>query len=651
MQRQRELLQLVVALLCCTSAIAQSAFAPKVTGPLSQRVVAYQIDARYDPAKHTVDATETLTYRNLTGQPLDRFPFHLYLNGFQPKSTWVREAHRDGNFRTSSLDEWRPEDYGANEVTSFEAVGMGDLTKQMKFVSPDDGNPDDKTVFEVKLPRAVQPGQGVQFKIKFKSTFPEVIARTGYKRTFLLAGQWFPKVGVWWHGTWNCHQFHVMTEFFADFGAYDVKITLPKNYIIGATGVQTSDTDNGNGTKTVAYHAEDVHDFAWTADPNFKVVEGRFDGSVGTVKIRLLTYDSHKSSWQRYLNVTRGTMEKFDHWYGPYPYAQLTIVDPPHGAAEAGGMEYPTFITGGASWYAPKGDLDEPENVTVHEFGHQYWYGMVATNEFENAWLDEGINSYTEVKVMDGLFGRDTSSLNIFGVQLGDGEMLRSFYLGDPDIDALSRASYTDMSVNSYGAVSYGKTATMLINLEAIVGEQALRNAMHTYFLKYRFTHPTQEDFMRTVDEVTGQDLKWYWDQAVYGTQVMDYEVLRTTSDPTDWYEQDATDKKDETTYETQVILHRKGDFVFPVEAEVKFDNGESTRERWDGKDRWVRYVYDRKAKVVSVEIDPDHIVTMDNDYLNNSRTTDRQKGATEKIAAYWMFLTQFFAQMLSWLA
>ena len=637
-------------ILISAAAAAQSAFAPKVTGPLSQRVVAYQIDARYDPAKHTVDATETLTYRNLTGQPLDRFPFHLYLNGFQPKSTWVREAHRDGNFRTSSLDEWKPEDYGANEVTSFEAVGMGDLTKQMKFVSPDDGNPDDKTVFEVKLPRAVQPGQDVQFKIKFKATFPEVIARTGYKRTFLLAGQWFPKVGVWWHGAWNCHQFHVMTEFFADFGAYDVKITLPKNYVVGATGVQTSDTDNGNGTKTVAYHAEDVHDFAWTADPNFKVVEGRFDGSVGAVKIRLLTYDSHKSSWQRYLNVTRGTMEKFDQWYGPYPYAQLTIVDPPHGAAEAGGMEYPTFITGGASWYAPKGDLDEPENVTVHEFGHQYWYGMVATNEFENTWLDEGINSYTEVKVMDGLFGRDTSSLNIFGVQLGDGEMLRSFYLGDPDIDALSRASYTDMSVDSYGAVSYGKTATMLINLEAIVGEQALRNAMHTYFLKYRFTHPTQEDFMRTVDEVTGQDLKWYWDQAVYGTQVIDYEVLRATSDPTDWYEQDATDKKDETTYETQVILHRKGDFVFPVEAEVKFDNGESTRERWDGKDRWVRYVYHRKAKVVSVEIDPDHRVTMDNDYLNNSRTTDRQEGATEKIAAYWMFLTQFFAQMLSWL-
>ena len=307
---------------------------------------------------------------------------------------------------------------------------MGDLTKQMKFISPDDGNADDKTVFEVKLPRPVAPGQDVQFKIKFKATFPEVIARTGYKRTFLLAGQWFPKVGVWWHGAWNCHQFHAPTEFFADFGTYDVNITLPKNYVIGATGVQTGDNDNGNGTKTVSFHAEDVHDFAWTADPNFKVVEDHFDGSVGTVRIRLLTYESHKSSWQRYLNITRGSMEKFDQWYGPYPYAQLTVVDPPHGAGEAGGMEYPTFITGGTSWYVPKGDLSEPETVTAHEFGHQYWYGMVATNEFENAWLDEGINSYSEVKVMDSLFGRNTSLLNLFGVQEGDGEEYRGFLPG-----------------------------------------------------------------------------------------------------------------------------------------------------------------------------------------------------------------------------
>jgi hypothetical protein len=640
----------LVLTLMSAAAVAQSPFAPKVTGPLSQRVVAYQIDAKYDPAKHTVEATETLTYHNLTGQPLDTFPFHLYLNAFQRTSTWMHEAHRESVVRTINLDEWKPEHYGANEVTSFEVIGMGDLTKQMKFVSPDDGNPDDKTVFQVKLPHPVAPGQDVVFKMKFKATFPEVVARTGYKRTFLLAGQWFPKVGVWWHGQWNCHQFHALTEFFADFGTYDVKVTLPNSYVIGATGVQVADQDNGNGTKTVAFHAEDVHDFAWTADPNFKVVEGQFDGSVGPVRIRLLTYDSHKQSWQPYIYSAKESMKRFDDWYGPYPYAQLTVVDPPHGADEAGGMEYPTFITGDSGWFIPKGyhliDL-----VTEHEFGHQYWYGMVATNEFENGWLDEGINSYSEVKVLDNMYGENASAINLLGAQLGDRDFLRQGYLSTADTDPLSRNSYQDMSLDSYFGVTYGKTSSMLLSLETIVGEQTLKDALHTYFMRYRFTHPTQEDFMRTVNEVAGRDLSWFWNQAVYGTQVLDYEIERADSNPVDWYDDNLREKKGETEYETQVILHRKGDFIFPVEAEVTFDDGETVRERWDGKDRWVRYVYRKKAQVESVQIDRGYRVVLDSNYLNNSHVVASQRKATAKIAIYWMFLTQFLAQILSWLA
>ena len=639
-----------VLLLISASATAQSPFAPKVSGPLSQRVVAYQIDAKYDPPSHTVDATETLTYHNLTGQPQDTFPFHLYLNAFQPKSTWMHEAHRDGSFRTSSLAEWKESDYGSNVVTSFEVVGMRDLTKQMKFISPDDGNPDDKTVFQVKLPRPIPPGQDVTFKISFKAKFPEVVARTGYKRTFLLAGQWFPKVGLWWHGQWNCHQFHAMTEFFADFGTYDVKITLPKDHVIGATGVQVSDQDNGNGTKTVAFHAEDVHDFAWTADPNYKVINETFDGSVGPVKIRLLSYDSHEREWQPYMTCVKDSMKKFDDWYGPYPYAQLTVVDPPHGATEAGGMEYPTFITGDSGWYIPKG-VHLIDLVTEHEFGHQYWYGMVATNEFENGWLDEGINSYTEVKVIDSFYGPDVSVINWLGGQLGERELQRMGYLGSTDVDPLSKMSFQDMSIGTYGDITYGKTATMLITLEKIIGEQTLQRAIHTYFMRYRFTHPTQEDFMKTINEVAGQDLSWYWNQAVYGTQVMDYEVLRADSNPVNWWDENLKEKKGETEYETQVILHRKGDFVFPVEAVVKFDNGDSTIERWDGKDRWVRYVYRKKAQVESVQIDPTYQAPMDRDYVNNSRVTESQHGAVHKLATYWMFFTQFLAQMISWLA
>jgi hypothetical protein len=292
-----------------------------------------------------------------------------------------------------------------------------------------------------------------------------------------------------------------------------------------------------------------------------------------------------------------------------------------------------------------------PELVTEHEFGHQYWYAMVATNEFENAWLDEGINSYTEVKVLDSLFGQNTSIINNFlGAQLGEREEQRMGYLGAPDRDSISRMSYTDVSMASYADITYGKTATMLVTLENAVGEDTLRKALHAYFMKYRFQHPTSEDFLRTVNETAQQDLGWYWQQAVYGTQILDYEVLRADSNALNWYDKNFEEKKGVTEYETQVILHRKGDFVFPVNAEVKFDNGETLHEHWDGKDRWMRYIYHKKAKVRSVQIDPDYHVTLDRDYLNNSRTTDAHNGATAKIVTYWVFLTQFLSQAVSWL-
>src|SRR3974377_2432106 len=169
--------------------------------------------------------------------------------------------------------------------------------------------------------------------------------------------------------------------------------------------------------------------------------------------------------------------------------------------------------------------------------------------------------------------------------------------------------------------------------------------------MKYRFTHPTQEDFLRTVNEVAGEDLNWYWQQAVYGTQVLDYKVLKAESTRVDWADKNAPDeKKGETLYETNVLLQRVGDFILPVTAEIKFDNGQTIRERWVGVERWKRFVYLKKAKVLSVEIDPDHQITMVRNYLNNSVSTESHLGAVAKISACWMFLTQFLAQMLAWL-
>lgn len=634
--------------LCLTlSAGAQSSISLRATNsdtPLSERVVTYDIDARVDAKHHTIDGFETLTYRNLTGKAQDTFPFHLYQNAFQPKSTFITEMRAN-----NASFEWKEKYRASGEIKSLEVAGMGDLTSQVRFISPDDGNPDDRTVFEVKLPQAVLPGGSVEFKIKFHDRLGQVLLRTGYKADFIMGAQWFPKVGVWWQGAWNCHQFHANTEFFADFGTYNVRLTVPSNEVVGASGVEVSTINNANGTKTVTFHGEDIHDFAWTIEPQYRVFTETFNGSMGQLNIRLLMQPDHLSQLGRYFNIIRQTIDRFDRWYGAYPYKQITVVDTPHYALFASGMEYPTLITCAASWAAPAG-WREMEEIATHEFGHQYWYGMVATNEFEDAWLDEGINTYTEVKVLGDIFGADRSALDLWGVTEGDDAEQRNSYRGVADRDPMARFGYQYMDGSSYGGITYGKAATVLLTLEKIVGEETMRRAIRAYFLRYRFTHPTKEDFLKTVEGVSGQNLRWYFDQAVYGTAVMDYDIARAASERVDWYEKNP-EKNAETPWRTTVTVHRKGDFIFPVDVLIKFDNGESLGELWDGRDRWVRYTYEKKAKLLSAEIDPEHMVRLDKDVFNNSYVARSDDRASKKITRYWMVLVQFLAQLAAWLA
>jgi len=619
--------------------------------PMSQRVVHYEIDAKYDTANHTVNATEVLTYHNLTGQALDHFPFHLYQNAFQPNSTFVREAKIMGS-RDTSYDKWEADEYGSEDIKSLEVVGQGDLTSQLKFIQPDDGNQDDKTVVDLHLSKPIAAGDLVQFKISFQTKFPETQARSGWKRDFVLGGQWFPKVGVWWHDAWNCHQYHAMTEFFADFGVYDVKLTVPAYEVVGASGVKVGEVNNPDKTKTVAYHGDDVHDFAWTVSPRYEVKEdGVYQGQMGPVQMRILMQPAHWSQVGRHEKILRESLEHFESWYGPYPYKTITLVDPEPDSA-AGGMEYPTFITGDTSWFMPDG-VHLPELVVEHEFGHQYWYGMVATNEFEDAWMDEGINSYTEVKVLDSILGKPTSILNLAGATMSERGAQRMSFIGVADLDPIAQKAYDYYSGNSYSGITYGKTASVLLTLEGIIGEDAMAKAMRTYFMKYRFTHPTQEDFLKTIEEVSGKNLRWYFDQAMYGSPVLDYKVSRIESFPVHWFEEKkgAFHKNEDKNivYRSYVWLQRKEDFILPVEVEIKFDNGEKVREHWDGVGRWTKFTYEKKAKVESAEIDPDHKIQLDRNDFNNSYSAEAHVKPVWKLGNYWVFMTQWAGQALAW--
>ena len=614
--------------------------------PLSPRVVAYQIDAALDTRAHKIKASETLTYKNLTGQPQQTFPFHLYLNAFQPQSTFMTEVRLYGTRGTGPDSGWDPKHFGSITDSKLEVEGMGDLTGKMQFIQPDDHNTEDHTVFQVTLPNPVAPGASVVFRMDFEDVLPEVVARTGYKRDFFMVGQWFPKVGVWWKNQWNCHQFHATTEFFADFGTFDVKLTLPQDEVVGAGGDLVASANNPDGTKTLTFHSEDVHDFSWTASPNFTDVEDSWTGSTGLVKIHLLMSPGNMPSAPRYLQALKGAMRLYDQWVGPYPYDRITVVDPPHGALDAGGMEYPTLITAGTAWFMPRGAL-LPEVVVEHEFGHQYWYAMVATNEFEEAWLDEGINSYMEMKVMDALYGKETSFLNFPFAQMGESQEQRVSYLQSPDYDPLTRFAWQFVGNGSYGGVTYGKTATILLTLEKLIGEDKMREAMHQYFLRYRFTHPTGEDFLKTLEDVSGQNLRWYFDQAVYGTNILDYEIHDAHSDPVKWYEITPTTPR---LYRTYVTVHRKGDFIFPIDIKITFDDNGSVLEHWDGRHRWVRYSYDRTARLASAEIDPQQKVWLDRNFFNNSRTISGDDRAVHKLLNIWAFAAEWISQLVAWI-
>src|SRR4030088_355459 len=151
--------------------------------------------------------------------------------------------------------------------------------------------------------------------------------------------------------------------------------------------------------------------------------------------------------------------------------------------------------------------------------------------------------------------------MNVAGITANEWEEQRLAYIGVADRDPIAQKAYDYYSFNSYGGITYGKTASVLLTLEGIIGEDTMQRAMHTYFMKYRFTHPTKEDFLKTIEEVSGKNLRWYFDQAIYGTQVLDYEVLRMDSIPVDWYKNNFKAKKGETEYTSNVWIHRKGDF------------------------------------------------------------------------------------------
>ncbi len=514
----------------------------------------------------------------------------------------------------------------------------------MEFIQPDDGNEHDKTVFRVALPKPLAPGEGVALDFEFRAQLPTPpFARTGAKEEYFFVGQWFPKIAVHDRGEWNAHQFHYNSEFFADYGVYDVRMTVPEDFVLGATGLQVETVDGGDGTTTHYYHAEDVHDFAWTASPEYQV----FTGETQDVKIRALVQPDHVGQGQRHIDAAKVAVSFFQDNYGDYPFPNLTVVDPRRGAGGSGGMEYPTLITAGTRYNMPAG-IRMLEMVITHEFGHNFWYHLLASNEFEEAWMDEGINTYTDGLAVDAHYGGYL--IDFLGFKVTSEEMNRAMYISSPKADPVYLKAWQGYNRSSYGANSYAKPGLILRTLRNYLGPEKMNDAMRAYVERWRFKHPKTDDFIEVANDVTGQDLRWYFDQAIFSNAVLDYSVASIESEEVKevgydldksveeaWNpsEEDENEGEDagvvdedqaDTFYRSEIKIRRLGEFRFPTEIEIVFEDGETVREQWDGQEAWTKLTFVRSTKLASVTVDPDRNVPLDVNYTNNkphSRTAE----------------------------
>src|SRR3954464_10932144 len=578
MPRMRHTWAAVVAALFLSSAAtsAQPATDGSLTPPRSPRNADYTITARLDPATRTITGTEVITWRNDTAKAAADLQFHLYWNAWKnPRSTFMREQAlaRSESGAARSPNEWARIDVGSV------IVGGVDRTASRRFVAPDDENADDETVMDVPLATPIAPGSTATITIAWTAHVPRTFARTGAIGNYFFIAQWFPKLGVLQDAGWNCHQFHAGTEFFSDYGVYDVSLTIPTGWPIGATGVE-GETRNDGRQPVHLFSQEDVPAFAWTPSPDLLVQTARFEHPrLPPVEMRLLLQPEHAAQAERHFDATRTTLRYYGEWFGAYPYGHITIVDPAFQSG-AGGMEYPTLFTAGTRWLtSPR--VTTPEGVTVHEAGHQFWYGIVANNEFEDAWMDEGFNTFSTARAIAQVYDPNFLSLRYFGgfvphvfrdIPLSretEGNRLVG-YRRDAESDVQATPSYRYFPATG-GSITYNKTALWLNTRERWLGWRTLQSVLSTHFERWQFRHPKPADFFAVANEVSGRDLTPFFDQVYRSSNVFDYGV------------QDLKSAREGEGYRTQLVVRRYGEAIFPVDVAITFGNGENVTEHWDG--------------------------------------------------------------------
>ncbi len=583
------------------------------------RIASYTLSARLDEKEHRVTVKGTITWQNAARVPVNELYLHLYLNAFKnQRSLFLRSPFDEG--RSGA----RAEEWGYVDVERLVARELGDVDLWSGHAPGSSDDPDDETDVRLPLPRAIEPGERLTLDVAFSAKLPVIVERTGHAHDFHLVAQWFPKLARLENdGSWAHFSFHPQAEFYADYGDYDVTLDVPADAVVGATG-RLVESRRAGARRTERYQASPVHDFAWVAWPDCRERKAR----VGNVDVRVLyPPDAEKNAALELESVTRG-LARFSRLYGEYPYSTLTVVHPPDTAAAAGGMEYPTFITTGGPWYAAWLGPRAIESVTLHELLHQWFYGIVATNEAKYPFLDEGMTTYAELSALDAFHG-PSSAYRGFGLELSAASLARVFAARRSEDVPVASPAASFPGFRSLAALVYSRTGTTLETLARVYGREKLERAIGRYAREQRFAHPGPDAFIGAVQAELGEQASNALTVATIGRGRVDYLVreLQTTPDHPPAGVFDREGKRSTVTptpsktglWHGRVVVYRHGDIALPVEIELVDEDGKRTRQRWDGQGTHRVIDWRGQAPLAYALVDPDQRVLLDDDLMNNA--------------------------------
>ncbi len=589
---------------------------------LAQRapsVASYRMSVRLDATNHVVEGKETIHFVNRSTRALPDLYFHLYLNAFKnDSSVFLRSPFGEAR---SSL---RATDWGYIDVTRCTApsLGPGDLWPAHTHGTLEE--PDDETDVRLPLPAPIAPGAELDLTLEFSSKLPSVVLRTGHTGDFHFVAQWFPKLArLEDDGTFAHFPFHAQAEFYADYGDYDVTLDVPANEVVGAVGERVAVEPHGE-RRVERYRAESVHDFAWTAWPAFHERRTHIDG----VAVRLLYPPGYERDADQTLAALAFALPRASALYGAYPYPTLTVVHPPDRASEAGGMEYPTLIATGGPWYAGLLGDRAIESVTVHELLHQWFYGLVASDEARSPFLDEGLTSYAELRTLDAEFGAGSAFAD-FGFSLSATSLGRAFAAARAEDVPVSSPAAAFPSFRTLGALVYSRTATLLETIARVYGRDRLEAALGAYARRYRFAHPTENDFLNVMGEELGPNVRKVLVEALDQRATVNFVVREVQSavEPGPAGVFDRTSGRETLTpasatarhFRGRAVILRHGELELPVDIELIDEAGARRREHWDGHGPLHVVEWRGDSPLARVVVDPEHRVLLDDNLLDNA--------------------------------